>query len=101
MIKDAPAPQHIVGPLGLPLTRESLPAPNVPRWNARRKAELLFAIRGQLLSAQEAAVRYALSPEEIARWRELFDGFGLDGLKASKARPSRSRCTLGGERYGR
>ncbi len=39
-----------IGPLGAPITLEDLPPPDTVRWVIRRKAELVAAIRGGLLS---------------------------------------------------
>lgn len=75
----------VVGPLGFPITRDTLPAPDTVRWNARRKAELLLAIRAELLSLREAIDLYQLSSEEIMGWSRLFERHGLDGLKTTKA----------------
>ncbi len=75
----------VVGPLGFPLTRDTLPAPDTVRWNARRKAELLLAIRAELISLREAVELYNLSGEEIMGWSRLFERHGLEGLKSTKA----------------
>ncbi len=84
----------VVGPLGYPITRDTLPPPDTVRWNARRKAELLLAIRAELISLREAVALYKLSAEEIAGWLSLFERHGLDGLKTTRAqtyRPAKSR----------
>lgn len=75
----------VVGPLGFPITRDTLPAPDTVRWNARRKAELLLAIRAELISLREAVDLYELSGEEIMGWSRLFERHGLEGLKTTKA----------------
>jgi Protein of unknown function (DUF1153) len=51
---------HIIGPDGRRLTLADLPS----RWVIRRKAEVVAAVRGGLLSLQEACSRYALNLEE-------------------------------------
>lgn len=79
----------VVGPLGFPITRDTLPAPDTVRWNARRKAELLLAIRAELISLREAVDLYRLSAEEIMGWSRLFERHGLDGLKTTKAQAYR------------
>lgn len=87
----------VVGPLGYPITRDTLPPPETARWNARRKAELLLAIRADLISLREAVSLYRLSAEEIAGWLALFERHGLEGLKTTRAqtyRQSRSRSRL-------
>ncbi len=57
----APLP---IGPSGNLLTLEDLPPSDTVRWVIRRKAELVAAIRGGLLSLEDACERYRLSEEE-------------------------------------
>jgi hypothetical protein len=47
--------KHVIGPDGSPLTIADLPAPGAMRWVVRRKAEVVAAVRGGLLSLEEAA----------------------------------------------
>jgi len=54
-------PAQVIGPLGLPLTIETLPPAGTTPWVVRRKAEVLAAIVGGLLSIEEACQRYDLS----------------------------------------
>jgi hypothetical protein len=58
-------PTHIIGPLGEALTIETLPPPHTTRWVVRRKAQVLAAVKGGLLSIEEACERYDLSLEEL------------------------------------
>ena len=60
--------RFIVGPNGNVLTAVDLPAPRQTRWVFRRKAEIVSAVRGGLLSLDEACRRYALSREEFLSW---------------------------------
>jgi hypothetical protein len=53
--------KHVIGPDGSPLTIADLPAPGTKRWVIRRKAEVLAAVRGGLLSLEEACSRYTLT----------------------------------------
>ena len=39
-------PAQVIGPLGEPLTLDSLPAPSTTRWVVRRKAEVVAAVAG-------------------------------------------------------
>lgn len=61
-------PAAVIGPLGELLTLETLPAPNTRRWVARRKAEVVAAVHGGLLTIEEACDRYRLELEELAGW---------------------------------
>ncbi len=58
----------------------SLP-PNRMRWVPHRKAEVVEAVRGGLLSLDEARERYALSIEEFLAWQHKATLFGLAGLR--------------------
>ncbi|MFQ3595524.1 MAG: DUF1153 domain-containing protein [Sphingomonadaceae bacterium] len=72
------------GPLGTPLTLADLPEPGTTRWVVRRKAEVLAAINGGLLSAAEACARYGLSPEELELWQQAIDRAGVPGLRVTR-----------------
>ncbi|QMW24668.1 DUF1153 domain-containing protein [Sandaracinobacteroides saxicola] len=78
------APQSVKGPDGRRLTLADLPPPHTTRWVARRKAEVLAAIKGGLLSEAEACARYNLSPEELALWQDCIDRAGTPGLRVTR-----------------
>lgn len=78
------------GPLGEPLTLEKLPLPDTKRWVARRKAEVLAAVRGGLLSIDEACERYDLTVEEFAAWQRAFERSGLPGLRVTQSQRYRA-----------
>ena len=63
-----------------PLTIAELPAPGTKRWVARRKAEVVVAVEGGLLSLEEACRRYSLTIDEFLSWQILIDECGLAGL---------------------
>ena len=46
--------RYVIGPDGRVLTVADLPPRNTTRWVIRRKAELVAAVRGGLLSLEEA-----------------------------------------------
>jgi two-component system cell cycle response regulator CtrA len=73
---------HVMGPAG-PLTAADLPAPDTKRWTIRRKAEVVAAVRGGLLSLDEACRRYALDKQEFLSWQCCIDYYGLDGLRTT------------------
>ena len=58
-------PAHVVGPLGELLTLSSLPAPGTTRWVVRRKAEVVAAVNGGLLTINDVCERYDLTLEEF------------------------------------
>src|SRR5262245_33218680 len=57
---------YVIGPNGTVLTFSSLPSPKTRRWVARRKAEVVAAVCGGLLTLDEACERYAMTVEEFA-----------------------------------
>jgi hypothetical protein len=67
-----------------------LPPPNITRWVARAKAQVVCAINDGLLSAQDAFERYNLTLEELVSWQRAIDRGGLEGLHASQAKRYRS-----------
>jgi hypothetical protein len=77
-------PMQVIGPLGEPLTLDSLPPPSTTRWVVRRKAEVVSAVNGGLLSVDEACARYGLSLEEFASWQRAVDRSGMPGLRVTR-----------------
>ncbi len=80
---------YVSGPDGSPLTLFDLPTSNTKRWVSRRKAEVVAAVDGGLISLDEARQRYSLSVEEFLSWQRAFDRFGQQGLRATKAHDKR------------
>ena len=62
-------PAKVIGPLGESLTLDTLPPPSTTRWVVRRKAEVVAAVNGGLLTVDEACERYRLSLEEFVSWQ--------------------------------
>lgn len=85
---------YVIGPNGFKLTVDDLPAPDTARWVPRKKAEIVVAVRGGLLSLDEACVRYALSLEEFIAWQDSVDRFGLKGLRATHSRDYRQATSI-------
>lgn len=83
-------PQRGTGPLGETLTLEKLPARNTPRWTVRRKAEVVAAVAGGILTADEACESYSLSFEEFASWQRAIQRSGLPGLRVTRAQDHRA-----------
>ena len=82
-------PNHLIGPTGEPLTLADLPPANTRRWVIRRKAEVVVAVRGGLLSLEEACRRYTLSVEEFLSWQRAIDRDGLPGLRTTRVQQYR------------
>ena len=79
-----PRAKYVIGPDGSPLTIADLPAPGTKRWVIRRKAEVVAAVRGGLLSLEEACERYKLTVDEFLSWQRSIDRYGLPGLRATR-----------------
>ena len=77
-------PASVIGPLGEMLTLDTLPSPNSTRWVIRRKAEVVSAVNGGLLSVDEACERYGLTTEEFASWQQAVDQSGMQGLRVTR-----------------
>jgi Protein of unknown function (DUF1153) len=77
------AVRSVIGPHGSRLTLADLPSPSTRRWVIRRKAEVVAAVAGGLLSPEQACSRYALTFDEFLSWQQRLDNFGLVGLRAT------------------
>ena len=76
--------RFVIGPAGSPLTLADLPTRNTTRWVTRRKAEVVAAVRGGLLTVEEACARYALTLDEFLTWQRSIDRHGLAGLRTTR-----------------
>jgi hypothetical protein len=77
-------PAQVIGPLGESLTLDTLPSPNTTRWVVRRKAEVVAAVNGGLLTVDEVCERYNLTVEEFAAWQRAVDRSGMPGLRVTR-----------------
>ena len=85
-----PGIKYVIGPDGSPLTVADLPAPG-GRWVVRRKAEIVAAVRGGLLSLEETCSRYDLTVEEFLSWQRSIKDYGLPGLRSTRLQKYRRR----------
>ncbi|RPD36907.1 DUF1153 domain-containing protein [Candidatus Liberibacter solanacearum] len=76
--------KYVIGPDGSPLTIANLPPPNTRRWVVRRKAEVVAAVQGGLLSLEEACQIYTLTVEEFLSWQASIVQHGLAGLRTTR-----------------
>jgi hypothetical protein len=67
-----------------------LPGPETKRWVPRRKAEVVAAVKGGLISLDEACERYALTVEEFLSWQYSIDRHGLAGLRTTRIQQYRA-----------
>jgi hypothetical protein len=79
-----PRVKYVIGPDGSPLTIADLPPRGTKRWVIRRKAQVVCAVRGGLLSLEEACKRYKLTVEEFLSWQASIDKHGMAGLRATR-----------------
>jgi hypothetical protein len=83
-------PRYVMGPDGSPLTIADLPPPGQ---NAviRRKAEVVAAVGGGLLSLEQACSRYTLTVDEFLVWQRSIDRHGLAGLRSTRTQQYRQK----------
>lgn len=79
-----PRTKYVIGPDGSPLTIADLPPAGTHRWVIRRKAEVVAAVCGGLLSLEDACHRYKLTVEEFLSWQSSIDSYGLAGLRTTR-----------------
>jgi hypothetical protein len=84
-------PSQVIGPLGEPLTLDSLPPRGTTRWVIRRKAEVVAAVDGGLLDVDEACRRWDLTLEELTAWQRAVDRSGLAGLRVTRIQHYREK----------
>lgn len=84
-------PAWVTGPRGERSTVATLPASSIDRWTARRKAEVVAAIDGGLLSVAEACEKYELTLEELTCWQRAIERSGLLGLRITRVQHYRDK----------
>ena len=84
MIREPQPISYIIGPNGNVLTKADLPPPNTKRWVIRRKAEVVIAVRGGLLTLDDACRRYRLTAEEFAAWQRAVEAMTNRPLRGGK-----------------
>jgi hypothetical protein len=100
----AQKPKSVVGPDGKMLTLSDLPPPNTQRWVARRKAEVVTAVRAGLLSLDlpplqpvDRGVPGLGGSDRQARARRLA-GHADPGLSLTRDRGCRTSTARGAHR---
>ncbi|HEY8067083.1 MAG TPA: DUF1153 domain-containing protein [Methylosinus sp.] len=69
----------------------SLP-PTATRWVARRKAEVVAAVRSGRVTLDEVCRRYSLTRDEFEAWQSFIDRHGVDGLRTTRLQYYRRRA---------
>ncbi|MGV6802323.1 MAG: CtrA inhibitor SciP [bacterium] len=75
---------YVIGPDGTALTLRDLPPVTTKRWVIRRKAEVVAAVNGGLLSLEQACERYSLTEEEYSSWEAAINKHGMQGLRTTR-----------------
>lgn len=81
---------RIIGPDGDELTIADLPPRDTKRWVSRRKATVVMAVEGGLITLADACMRYSLSIEEFLSWQRTVERFGIPGLRVTHSRQYRA-----------
>lgn len=89
-MSDNNARSYVIGPDGEQMTVKDLPPPDTRRWVPRRKARVVAAVEGGLISEDEAFERYQISAEEYETWKAAMSRFGLRGLCVTKLNDTRA-----------
>jgi hypothetical protein len=76
--------KQITGINGATFTKDDLPPPSTVRWVPRRKAELVAAVEGGLLTIEDIVNKYDISLEEFEIWQKNLAQHGLNGLKTTR-----------------
>ena len=82
-LKKVNGPRAVTLSDGTIMTRADLPDVNTRRWVASRKAAVIRAIAGGLISREDAMTHYGLSGEELDAWLAAVDQHGEAALKAT------------------
>lgn len=83
------AEKFVIGPDGERMTMADLPSTDTHRWVPRRKAQIVAAVEGGLISQEGALRRYRLTAEEYDGWKEALTRFGMRGLRVTRVNRSR------------
>ena len=86
-----PGVKSAIGPDGSPSTITNLPPTTTKRWIVRHKAEVVSAVRGGILSLEEACSRYTLTVDEFLSWEASIEQHGLAGLRTTRLQHYRMR----------
>jgi hypothetical protein len=83
--------KYVRGLDGGPMTVANLPAATTTRWTPKRKAEVVIAVEGGLISIAEACERYGLAVEEYLSWQASMAKDGVPGLRATQLQNYRGK----------
>ena len=82
-LRKVEGPRSVILPDGSVMTRADLPPENTRRWVASRKAAVVRAVAGGLITRADAVERYSLSDEEFTEWENAVTLHGEAALKTT------------------
>jgi hypothetical protein len=87
----------VTDPFGERLPVDTLPPADTVRWVPRRKAQVVCAIDGGLISRQEACDLYGISDAELFSWEKLLGDHGPRALRVTRTQHYQQAATSTGE----
>ena len=91
-----PAETKIIRVSGAP-DLSHLPPPETKRWVVSRKAQVVDAIRKNVLTLADACARYSLTEEEVRSWMKLAERGGSRALRVTRLQDYRRKYQGKGE----
>jgi hypothetical protein len=82
-LRKVDGPRSVTLPDGTIMTRADLPPMDTRRWVASRKAAVVKAVRGGLITRDQALEMYALSADELDEWDTAVARHGEAALRAT------------------
>jgi len=82
-IRKETGPVFVTLPDGKKLSRSDLPPKNTSRWVARRKAKIVAAVIGGLITDEEACDLYDLTFDELDGWISAVKDHGSAALRVT------------------
>jgi hypothetical protein len=82
--------EKVISPPGERRSLQKLPGADTRRWTVRRKAEVVAAVDGGLISLDEACWRYSITREEFHSWQLSLEANGVPGLRVTRIQTYRN-----------
>ena len=92
--KYSPRRRYVIAPDGSPLSVADLPPTNTRRWVIATKAEVVAAVRGGLLSLEDACSRYELTIDEFLELASADRAAWYAGVKGDEGSGLQRRTAL-------
>lgn len=82
-LRKVDGPRSVTLPDGTVMTRADLPPMGTRRWVASRKAAVVSAVKGGLLTREAAKENYGLSEDELRSWESALQSHGEAALRTT------------------